>query len=349
MTRCLGPTLTLLPTVDRTQRKKAKAIRRRLEQCVKRATEPRTLPKDRNDPNKTASDWNRAIQQLVNWPEMWKTVLKFIQSSRPALLQRARLDAIFKVRCASLSLDTPSFMLGAVRNGMDVATLSNFVKEALASAEAPRRVQNKLARQFPDQVKTKIPRSRRGTHKMRRFLKAQLNQFRAQADAKIRRVKPSFRTKVYRIQAPTLSPTSKSHIAFETGDSTSPRSMITNEKIPPPRDGAPEVVPIAKSQRKPAWPRGSRQPQFAHRKDQYCHEGFTEAEMWETQNPAETTRLLAAMRHSSTTRFARSDLQSKYEAVWKSNCIPQPFSLFHHLVHKLWAEQEDDNVARWSL
>jgi len=42
-------------------------------------------------------------------------------------------------------------------------------------------------------------------------------------------------------------------------------------------------------------------------------------------------------------------LQSKYEAVWKSNCIPQPFSLFCHLVHKLWAEQEDDNVARWSL
>jgi len=122
-----------LPTVDRTQRKKAKAIRRRLEQCVKRATEPRTLPKDRNDPNKTVSDWNRAIQQLVTWPEMWKKVLKFMQSSRPALLQRARLDDVSKVRCASLSLDTPSFMLGAVRNGMDVATLPNFVKEALAS------------------------------------------------------------------------------------------------------------------------------------------------------------------------------------------------------------------------
>ena len=81
---------------------------------------------------------------------------------------------VSKVRCASLSLDTPSFMLSAVRNGMDVATLPNFVKEALASAKAARRVQNKLARQFPDQVKTKIPRSRRGTHKMRTFLKAQL-------------------------------------------------------------------------------------------------------------------------------------------------------------------------------
>ena len=52
-------------------------------------------------------------------------------------------------------------MLSAVRNGMDVATLPNFVKEALASVKAARRVQNKLARQFPDQVKTKIPRSRR--------------------------------------------------------------------------------------------------------------------------------------------------------------------------------------------
>ena len=93
-----------------------------------------------------------------------------MRSTRPALLQHARLDDVSKVRCASLSLDTPSFMLGAVRNGMDVATLPNFVKEALASAEALRRVQNKLARQFPDQVKTKIPRSRRGTHKMRRFL-----------------------------------------------------------------------------------------------------------------------------------------------------------------------------------
>ena len=186
---------------------------------------------------------------------------------------------VSKVRCASLSLDTPSFMLSAVRNGMDVATLPNFVKEALASAKAARRVQNKLARQFPDQVKTKIPRSRRGTHKMRRFLKAQLNQFRAQADAKIRRVKPSFRTKVYRIHATTLSTTSKSHIAFETGGSTSPRSMTRTEKIPPPRDGASKVVPIAKPQRKPAWPRGSCQPQFAHRKDQYRHEGFTEAEM----------------------------------------------------------------------
>jgi len=30
--------------------------------------------------------------------------------------------------------------------------------------------------------------------------------------------------------------------------------------------------------------------------------------------------------------------------VWKSNCIPQP-----HLVRKLWAEQEDDDVARWAL
>ena len=131
-------------------------------------------------------------------------------------------------------------------------SLTNFIKEALASAEAARRVQNKLARQFPDQVKTKIPRSLRGTHKIRRFLKAQLNQFRAQADAKIRRVQPSFRTKVYRIQAPTLSPTSKSHIAFETEHSTSPESMPTNEKIPLPRDGLPEVVPIAKPQRKPA-------------------------------------------------------------------------------------------------
>jgi len=133
-----------------------------------------------------------------------------------------------------------------------MTTLSNFVKEALASAEAPRCVQNKLARQFPDQVKTKIQRSRRGTHKMRRFLKAQLNQFKAQADAKIRRVKPSFWTKAYRIQASTLSLTSKSHIAFEMGDSTSPRSMTTNEKIPLPRDGAPHVIPITKPQRKPA-------------------------------------------------------------------------------------------------
>jgi hypothetical protein len=343
------PTLTRLSTVDRTQRKKAKTIRRRFEQCVKRATEICTLPTDRNDPNKTASDWNGAIQQLATSPEMWKKVLKFMQSSRPALLQRARLDDVSKVRCASLSVDTPSFMLGAVRNGMDVTTLPNFVQEALASAEAANRVQNKLARQFSDQVKTRIPRSRRGTHKIRRFLKAQLNQSRAQADAKIRRVKASFRIKVYTIQAPTLSPTSKSHIALETGHSTFPESMPTNEKIPLPRDGSPEVVPIAKPQRKPAWPRGSHQPQFAHRKDQYRHEGFTEAEMWEAHNPAEATRLLGAMRHSSTTRFARSDLQSKYEAVWKSNCIPQPFSLFRHLVRKLWAEQEDDNVARWSL
>jgi len=95
--------------------------------------------------------------------------------------------------------------------------------------------------------------------------------------------------------------------------------MTSNEKIPVPHDGAPHVVPIAKPQRKPAWPRGSRQPHFAHRQDQYRHEGFTEAEMWEAQNPAEATRLLAAMRYLSTTRFARSDLQSKYEAVWKSN------------------------------
>jgi len=35
--------------------------------------------------------------------------------------------------------------------------------------------------------------------------------------------------------------------------------------------------------------------------------------------------------------------------VWKSSSIPQPFSLFRHLVRKLWAEQEDDNAARWSL
>jgi len=55
------PTLTRLPTVDTTQRKKAKAIRHRLEQCVKRSTEPRMLPEDRNDPNKTASNWNGAI------------------------------------------------------------------------------------------------------------------------------------------------------------------------------------------------------------------------------------------------------------------------------------------------
>ena len=88
---------------------------------------------------------------------------------------------------------------------------------------------------------------------MRRFLKAQLNQFRAQADAKIQRVEASFQTKVYRIQARTLSPTSKSHIAFKIGDFTSPRSMTTNEKIPLPRDGAPHVIPITKPQRKPAW------------------------------------------------------------------------------------------------
>ena len=125
--------------------------------------------------------------------------------------------------------------------------------------------------------------------------------------------------------------------------------MPTNEKIPPPRDGSSEVVLIVKLQRKPVWTRGSHQPQFAHCKDQYCHEGSTEAEMWEAHNPAEVNRLLGAMRYSSTTRFARSDLQSKYEAVWKSNCIPQPFSLFCHLVRKFWAEQEDDNVARWSL
>jgi len=60
------PTLTRLPTVDTTQRKKAKVIRRRLEQCVKRATEPRTS----NDPNKIALHWNRAIQQLVTSTEM---------------------------------------------------------------------------------------------------------------------------------------------------------------------------------------------------------------------------------------------------------------------------------------
>jgi len=71
--------------------------------------------------------------------------------------------------------------------------------------------------------------------------------------------------------------------------------------------------------------------------------------MWEAQNLAEATRLLAAMRYSSTTRFARSDFQSKYEAVWKSNCIQQPLSLFRHLVRKRWAEQEDDDVARWAL
>jgi len=90
------PTLTLtrLPTVDTTQRKKGEAIRRRLEQCVKRTTEPRTLPKDRNDPNKTASDWNGAIQKLVTTPEMWKKVLKFMWSTRPALLQRGRLDDV---------------------------------------------------------------------------------------------------------------------------------------------------------------------------------------------------------------------------------------------------------------
>jgi len=192
-----------------------------------------------------------------------------MQSSRPALLQRVRLDEVSKVCCASLSLDTQSFMLGVVRNGMDVVTLPNFVQEALASAEAARRVQNKLARQFSDQVKTKIPRSQRGTHKIRRFLKAQLNQFRAQADAKILRVKPSFWIKVYRIQAPTLLPTSKSHIAFETGHSTFPELMPTNEKIPLPHYRSPEVVPIAKLLRKPAWPRGSRQPQFVHCKDQY--------------------------------------------------------------------------------
>jgi len=97
------------------------------------------------------------------------------------------------------------FLLGAVWNGMDVATLPNFVKKSLASTEASRRVQNKLARRFPDQVKTKIPRSRRGTHKMRRFLTAQLNQFRAQADAKIRQVKPSFRTHIQNTGTYTLA------------------------------------------------------------------------------------------------------------------------------------------------
>jgi len=109
------------------------------------------------------------------------------------------------------------------------------------------------------------------------------------------------------------------------------------------------VVPIAKPQKKPVWPCGSRQPQFALRKDQYRHEDFTEAEMWEAHNPAEAARLLGAMKHSSKSRFARSDLQSKYEAVCKSSSIPQPFSLFRHLVRKPWAEQEDDNAARWSL
>jgi len=185
---------------------------------------------DRNDLNKTASEWNGAIRKLVTSPEMWKKVLKFMQSSRHALLQRVRLDDVSKVRCARLSLDTPSFMLGAMRNGMDVVTLPNFVQEALASAEAARRVQNKLVRQFSDQVKTKIPKSRRGTHNIRRFLKAQLNQSRAQADAKIRRVKPSFQIKVYRLQAPTLSLTPESRITFETGHSTSPESIPTNEK-----------------------------------------------------------------------------------------------------------------------
>jgi len=62
--------LTRLPDVDRTQRKKAKQIRRRWEQCVKRATQFHTLAKDRNDPNKTASEWNGAIRKLVNSPEM---------------------------------------------------------------------------------------------------------------------------------------------------------------------------------------------------------------------------------------------------------------------------------------
>jgi len=74
-------TLTRLPTVDTTQRKTAKAIRSRLEQCVKRATEPRTLPKHRNDPNKTASNWNRAIQQLDTSPIICKMVLKFMRST----------------------------------------------------------------------------------------------------------------------------------------------------------------------------------------------------------------------------------------------------------------------------
>jgi len=70
--------LTRLPAVDRTQRKKAKKIRRRWEQCVKRVTQFRTLAKDRNDPNKTASEWNGAIRKLVTWPEMWIKVLKFM-------------------------------------------------------------------------------------------------------------------------------------------------------------------------------------------------------------------------------------------------------------------------------
>ena len=69
--------------------------------------------------------------------------------------------------------------------------------------------------------------------------------------------------------------------------------MPTNENIPLRRDGSPEVVPIANPQT-PVWPHGSRQPQLAHRKDQYRHEGFTETEMWEAHNPAEAGRLLGA-------------------------------------------------------
>jgi len=48
--------LTRLPSVDRTQRKKAKQIRRRWEKCVKRTTQFHTLEKDSDDPNKTASE-----------------------------------------------------------------------------------------------------------------------------------------------------------------------------------------------------------------------------------------------------------------------------------------------------
>jgi len=124
--------------------------------------------------------------------------------------------------------------------------------------------------------------------------------------------------------------------------------MPTNENTPPRRDGSQEVVPIAKPHT-PVWFRGSRQPQFAHRKDQYRHEGFTHAEMWEAHNPAEETRLLGVIKHSPTSNCTRSDFQSKYNAVCKSSSILQSFSLFRHLVRKPRAEQEDDNAARWSL
>ena len=71
--------------------------------------------------------------------------------------------------------------------------------------------------------------------------------------------------------------------------------------------------------------------------------------MWEAHNPAEAARILGVIKHSPTSKFARSDLQSKYDAVCKSSSILHPFSPFRHLVLKPRAEQENDNTARWSL